>query len=470
MSNLVIGLEIHVELKTKHKLFCDCENTFSKVQNVHCCPICLGFPGVLPHLNKEAIMQGIKAGLLFGCDLQKSSTFDRKHYQYPDLPKGYQITQHSHPYALGGKIVLEDQIEILLDNLHIEEDAGKSLYQKGTKLLDFNRAGVPLVEIVTTPCITSATQARAVVEAIRDTLVSQGITDGKIQEGSIRCDINVSIQNHDKVEIKNVSGMRNVQKAIEYEAERQKTLIAQGAPIVQETRRWDEATKQTQKMRDKETVFDYCYMPEPDLPLLSLTTSMIQKAKRSLLPTKEEQLQSMAQQYGFTIQEGIFFIAHPFMIPYFEQVNKHIENPKWVIRWLMEEWKSCANSLSQAQNNVSLDRFLPDIQGFVWLLKTVKEGKMNPNNGKIALFTHLASGKAMEEIAKEKELFHSEISETEIRQFAIHLKNENASLVQEYLTGRQKIFAFFMGKMLLQFPNGDGKTISAIVKEVLQGC
>ncbi len=304
-----IGLEIHVELKTKTKMFCSCANLFGAEPNTLCCPTCLGLPGALPTLNEKAVEYAVMAGLALNCQVNHHSQMARKNYFYPDLPKGYQITQDRYPILENGFLDLEDGKRVHIERIHIEEDAGKLIHSGGRTLADYNRCGVPLIEIVTKPDIESADQAKNFLKKLRSILLYLGISDCKMNEGSLRCDVNLSVRKPGGVlgvrtEMKNINSFQFVGKAIEYEYHRQVDLLEQGIEIVRQTRRFDEATGKTVSMRSKEDAADYRYFPEPDLPPVYVDPKQVEEIAKRLPVLPDARIHMYQERYGISQKDA----------------------------------------------------------------------------------------------------------------------------------------------------------------------
>lgn len=302
----VIGLEVHAELKTESKVFCPCSASFGGAPNTQCCPVCMGMPGALPMLNEKAVEYAVMAGLAFGCRIAETAWFDRKNYFYPDLPKGYQITQAESPFCIGGEVELTGlgyEKKVRLRQIHLEEDAGKLIHTEEGTLIDFNRCGVPLIEIVSLPDITSAEEAKAYLNALRRVLLFMGISDCKMNEGSLRCDVNVSVHRPGEAhgvrcEVKNLNSVSYVGKAVDYEIKRQAELILSGGKVEEETRRFNENTGATESMRRKESVVDYRYFNEPNIPPVSLSAEYVENVKRQMPIMPSEAQKKLTEQYG----------------------------------------------------------------------------------------------------------------------------------------------------------------------------
>ncbi len=347
----VIGLEVHVQLKTRTKIFCGCLNRFGDPPNTHVCPVCLGLPGALPVLNKGAVELAIRAALALGCEVHETSIFARKNYFYPDLPKGYQISQYDRPLATDGRLELGSGSTarvVGIQRVHMEEDAGKLLHEgfpwsNEKSGVDFNRSGVPLIEIVSRPDIRSAQVAHEYLSLLKAVLLYTGVSDGNMEEGSLRCDANVSVRAKGdsglgtRTEIKNLNSFRNVAHAIEYEATRQVAMLEAGGTIVQETRLWNVERSETIPMRSKEDAHDYRYFPEPDLPPLGVSTAWIEEVRRSLPELPGEKRRRFVAEYGIPDYDAGVLTASSDLASYFEDTARRSGNPKAASNWVMSE-------------------------------------------------------------------------------------------------------------------------------------
>src|SRR2546426_4083379 len=347
----VIGLEIHAQLQTRTKIFCGCSTSFGAPPNSHVCPVCLGMPGALPVLNRAAVNYAIKAALALGCDIQPLSIFARKNYFYPDLPKGYQISQYERPLALGGglDITVDGQTRrVGLTRIHMEEDAGKSLHEgfpdsDRRTHLDYNRSGVPLIEIVSEPDMRSAAEAADFFSKLRDILVWLGVNDGNMEEGSLRCDANVSVRPAGqekfgtKAEVKNLNSFRYLQKALEYEIDRQIDIVESGGRVPQETRLWDSGAGRTLPMRSKEEAHDYRYFPEPYLPPLVVDAARIESVRATMPELPEARRRRFVAAYGLPEYDAGVLTQSAALARYFEAVAAGAGNPKSASNWVMGE-------------------------------------------------------------------------------------------------------------------------------------
>ena len=342
----VIGLEVHAELKTASKIFCACSTRFGASPNTQCCPICAGLPGAMPRLNRRAVELAILAGLALECEIAEVSGIDRKQYFYPDLPKAYQISQGEHPICRnGGLDITVDggtrRVGIL--RIHIEEDAGKLMHVDGKTLVDYNRCGVPLIEIVSTPSVRSGREAAAYVRELRDLLVACGITDGKMQEGSLRCDVNISLRPRGtdalgvRTEIKNINSFTFIEKAIDYEIARQSALLARGEQVERETRRYDAASGKTYSMRSKEQVKDYRFLTEPDLLSIRVTREEIESLRATLPEFPRARVARLMSACGLSEYDATQLVSDPCLADYFEAAQKHTVYAKTLASLILTE-------------------------------------------------------------------------------------------------------------------------------------
>lgn len=318
----VIGLEVHVELKTAKKIFCDCQSKFGGEPNTRVCPICYGMPGALPRLSHEVVELAVRAGIVLGCHINKESTFDRKNYYYPDLPKGYQITQYRTPICSGGGVPIGERT-IGLDRIHIEEDAGKLIHRDGVTLVDYNRCGVPLIEIVSLPEMHTPDEAKAYLNSLRKLLTYSGVSDCKMNEGSLRCDVNISVRRKgdsvcgSRCELKNLNSVNFVGRALEYEIERQCAILEDGGEVISETRRYNEDTGCTERMRSKESAVDYRYIAEPNIPTLCLSDEYIEDVKRQMPKSADEVAEELVSEYGVKPADAELITRSPSLAAYF---------------------------------------------------------------------------------------------------------------------------------------------------------
>ena len=345
MYEAVIGIEVHVELATKTKIFCDCRAAFGAPPNTNVCPVCMGLPGVLPSLNERAVHMAIKAGLALDCRIADVTRFDRKNYFYPDLPKAYQISQNELPICYGGGVDITvggEKKRVRIKRIHLEEDAGKLLHREGVgTLIDYNRCGVPLIEIVSEPDMRTSAEAKAYLTELRTALLYTGISDCRMDEGSLRCDLNVSVRKKGsaemgvRTEIKNVNSFAFAAKAIDHEIERQTALIERGEPMRPETRRFDEASGTTVLMRRKESEADYRFFPEPDIPPIYIEENKVEKIKKELPSMPKERRKRYIEEYGVSEDDARILTASPEIAEYFERAAERSEYPNTVANILL---------------------------------------------------------------------------------------------------------------------------------------
>ncbi|HCC00131.1 MAG TPA: Asp-tRNA(Asn)/Glu-tRNA(Gln) amidotransferase GatCAB subunit B, partial [Ruminococcaceae bacterium] len=346
---IVVGLEVHAELSTESKIFCGCENTFGGEPNTHCCPVCTGMPGTLPVLNKKALQFAVRAGLATDCKIAHFSKLDRKNYFYPDLPKAYQISQFDLPLCIGGHITLDSGKQIGITRIHIEEDAGKLVHDKVTRrtYVDYNRCGVPLIEIVSEPDLRSPEEVHEYVEKIRAILLYAGVSDCRMEEGSLRADVNVSVRKKGatefgtRTEMKNINSLRAIYRAVQGESKRQIEALESGEAILQQTRRWDDNKGKSRVMRTKEEADDYRYFPEPDIVPVRLNDEQIEKIRSSLPRLPAERLQDYVQK-GIPKDDAVIITSSRVLADFFEEASKtadSLEVAKWIIGEMMRQLK-----------------------------------------------------------------------------------------------------------------------------------
>lgn len=457
----VIGLEIHAELSTKSKLFCGCDTTFGQSENTAICPFCMGMPGTLPNLNKKAVELAVKAGLAFRCDIQKISSFDRKNYYYPDLPKAYQITQFFRPIALGGGLEIFDKF-IPIERIHIEEDAGK-LYHKGeNSLADYNRCSVPLIEIVTAPKITSAKMARAFAERVSRVLSYTQVCDCKMEQGSLRVDVNVSVCPEDsntlgtRTEIKNLNSFRAVEHAIEAESKRQIALINSGQRVVMQTLHFDDVKGKLTVLRTKEERVDYRYFPEPDIPNIELNDEYIENIKKSLPRLPHQVEKTLVEEYSLSTQAAEQISEERATAELFEAAALSTQNIKTLTSLFITELPR----IKRANNKPCL--LIP--QEIACLCNMVKDRKINNNAAKEIFEEMFLTGKKALELAEQKGFLIS-VTQGDIELAVKEVIEQNPVAVKQYVDGSQKVFGFLVGQIAKKF-NGAADPVK--IREILE--
>ena len=473
----VIGLEIHAQLQTRTKIFCGCSTGFGAPPNSQVCPVCLGLPGALPVLNAAAVDYAIKAALALGCDVQPQSIFARKNYFYPDLPKGYQISQYEQPLALGGGLDVTAAgaaSRIRLTRIHMEEDAGKSLHEgffdsARRTYVDYNRSGVPLIEIVSEPDMRSAAQAAEFFASLRDILVWLGVNDGNMEEGSLRCDANVSVRRRGqtalgtKAEVKNVNSFRYLEKAIDYEIDRQIEVIEGGGRVVQETRLFDSATGRTQSMRSKEEAHDYRYFPEPDLPPVIVDAARIERVRATMAELPQARRRRFAAAYGLPDYDAGVLTQSAALADYFEAVAADV-SPKAASNWMMGELLRTMNERGQAIEQVPLAP-----AALAGLIRLIEQGTISSSIGKDVFARMYDSGRAAREIVDAEGLAQNS-DEGALLAIIDAVLAANADAVAQYRAGQTRTFGFLTGQVM----KGSGgkanpKLASQLLKARLEG-
>lgn len=465
----VIGLEVHAQLKTKTKIFCGCSAVFSENANSNLCPVCLGHPGTLPVLNRTAVEFAIRLGIALDAEVNRHSIFARKNYFYPDLPKGYQISQFSLPVVGRGvvKIELEDGTikEIGVTRAHLEEDAGKSIHDRGeSTLVDVNRCGVPLIEIVSEPDLRSGSEAAAYLKKLRQTLLFLGICDGNMEEGSLRCDANISVRLRGeqklgtKTEVKNMNSFRNVERAINFEIERQIDILEDGGSIVQQTLLWNADRGIVTPMRSKEDSHDYRYFPDPDLMPLEIDDDWFERVKSSLPELPEAKKKRYQTVFNLPPYDASILTQQPDYTHYFEECVKYTQNYKEISNWIMTEALKVAN-----EEKILLTGFIIEPKRLAELVNLITSGVIS---GKIAkeVFALLLQEPTDPLTIVEREGLMQISNIAELEQVVEKLLDENPAQVQEYLSGKEKVAGFFVGKIMRETK---GKANPAVVNEIL---
>jgi aspartyl-tRNA(Asn)/glutamyl-tRNA(Gln) amidotransferase subunit B len=448
----LIGLEIHVELSTDKKMFCNCKNQYGADVNTLVCPVCLGLPGALPVIDRQAVEYALKAGLAFDCQIADVIRMDRKNYFYPDLTKGYQISQSDHPLCSGGYLEIEPEAgpkRITLDRIHIEEDTGKQLHtEDGTSLLDFNRSGVPLVEIVTNPDINSAEEAKLFLEKLRNTLKYIGISDVRMEEGSLRCDINLNVVDEDKgiktsvTEVKNLNSFRSAVKAIEYEEARHMKLLNDGESNVKETRRWDEVAGETIIMRRKYTADDYRFANEADITPIPVDRDWIQEIRKNLPELPHAKKVRFMEEHGLSEYDAGVLTQSQELAHFFEETLEHVKDAKLLGNWIM------GDVLRRLKDEgKDFDQMPISSKDLADLINLVKEDKINNNTGKKVLRDMFETGKAPGDIVKEKGLI--QISDAgELEKIVMETLDSNPQSIEDFKNGKDRAIGFLVGQIM----------------------
>ena len=452
----VIGLEVHVQLLTNSKIFCGCSTRFGDAPNSNTCPVCLGLPGTLPVLNKRVVEMATLASLALNCEVHEHSRFARKNYFYPDLPKGYQISQYELPLATGGRIEVEldgAKKRIGITRLHLEEDAAKNLHEgfseSATKAyVDYNRCGTPLCEIVSEPDMRAPEEAYAYLTTLRQILLYTGVSDCNMEEGSLRCDANVSVRLRGsrefgtKVEVKNLNSFRFLQKALEYEIERHIGVLESGGRILQETRLWNQSANRTDSMRSKEKAHDYRYFPEPDLLPVHVSAAWREEIRRNLPELPEAKRSRFVSAYGITPYDAEVLTGTQALANYFEAAAKAGASPKNTANWMQTE---LLRRLNDSGKEIDASPVSP--AALAELLKLVESGQITGAVGKKVFATMFESGRGAGEIVAAEGL--AQISDTSaIEQAARDVIAKNPENVAKYKSGNEGVFKFFVGQVM----------------------
>lgn len=482
----VIGLEIHAQLKTESKIFCGCSTRFGNEPNSNTCPVCLGLPGALPVLNRRVVELAARAALALNLHVNNTSIFSRKNYFYPDLPKGYQISQYDRPFSERGwvEIPTADRSEaghavewkskrFRITRLHLEEDAGKSVHEgmpeSATKShVDLNRSGVPLAEIVSEPDFRSSWEAYDYVQYLRRTLLYVDVCDGNMEEGNLRCDANVSVRPRGegklgtKVELKNLNSFRFLQRALEYEIDRQIAAIESGERIVQETRLWNERESKTYSMRSKEEAHDYRYFPEPDLPPLVVSEALVERARAAMPELPEDRRRRFLEEYGLSFDDAAQLTDTRAMADYFEAGVKAGGNPRaianWILNELVRELKNSGTEIGHSPVSA---------ESLAQLIRMIEGATISGKMAKEALVQMYKTGRTAEAIIGE--MGGAQVSDAaQIRELAEQAVASNAKQLEQYRGGKSALFGFFVGQVMkLSGGRANPQLVNSVLKEIL---
>lgn len=470
---VVIGLEVHAQLKTKSKIFAPDSTEFGNEQNTQISPITLGMPGVLPVLNKECVNMGIKLGLALNCEIPERCKFDRKQYFYPDLPKGYQISQYDEPICVNGHLNINGK-RIGITRAHLEEDAGKLVHVGANgiagstySLVDLNRAGTPLLEIVSEPDMRSSEEAKNYMEELRNIVRYIGVCDGNLEEGSMRCDANISIMPKGskefgtRAEIKNVNSFKALQRAIEYEIDRQIELVEDGEEVVQETRLWDDGEGVTKSMRGKEDAHDYRYFPEPDLMPLSISREWVEDIRKTL-PELPAQKRTRYMSLGLSEYDASVIVEQMESALFFDKTLELGADAKLAVNFMMGP---IAAHLKEEHINITDTKLTPE--NLAELLTMIEKGTISNNIGKQIIIDMMNDGTQASKIIEAKGL--SQITDVNaIRKMVEEVVNNNPNQVEQYKSGKTNLFGFFVGQVMKATKGkANPKTVNDILKELL---
>jgi len=467
---VVIGLEVHVELQTESKLFCSCPNSFVPEPNVNTCPVCLGFPGARPRLNSHAVRQALTASLALNCEIALFSYFDRKNYFYPDMPKGYQLSQYFEPIGSDGYLVVEDDSgqpkTVRIARVHMEEDAGKLVHAAGgaSSMVDYNRAGVPLVEIVTRPDLRSSGESRRYLEQLKRILQYARVSDCKMEEGSLRCDANISLRPvgsetlGSKTELKNMNSFKAVEKSLEHEIKRQKNILKRNEEVPSQTLRWEEDRQETIVMRGKLEAHDYRCFTDPELAPIELAPEEVDRVRKALPEMAEARAARFISDYGLPEYDAGVLTSSRCLADYFETCLKSYNNPKVVSNWIMGELSAHLNLAG-----LEADQCLFRAEDLADLLKMIDEGLISGKIAKDVLEKSFQSGKTPRLVVEEEGLLqisdHSELEAVVEKVLA-----ENPDSVEKYRSGATKVIGFLVGQVMKET---GGKANPGLVNELL---
>lgn len=466
---LVAGFETHVELSTKTKIFCGCTTQFGGEPNTHCCPICIGLPGTLPKLNRQVVKYAIMAGLATNCKIATVAKMDRKNYTYPDLSKAYQISQYDKPLCENGYIQLSNGRKIRILRIHIEEDAGKLIHERGNTYVDYNRGGVPLIEIVTEPDFRSVDEAKEYVEKLQQIMRYIGVSDCRMQEGSMRCDVNISVREEGskrlgtRTEIKNMNSINNIAKAMEYEFYRQVDLIERGDKVIQETLRFDDTTGTTSPMRGKEDANDYRYFRDPDLVTIITNDEEVEEIRQMLPELPEAKLARYVEEYNIPEKDAQLLTKYRRVSEYFDKAIEGLKVPKTVSNFIIGSMFRRIETEAEKENFA----VATTPQQLNQLVKMIEDKKIQNNLAKQTLEKMLDTGKPCTDFIDENDLGGiDEITLAEMCQNAI---NNNPNAVIDYKNGKEKALMALLGNVMKQSRGkADAQSVKAKLKELIE--
>lgn len=470
---LVIGIEVHVQLKTNSKIFCSCPNKFGQEPNTNICQVCTGHPGVLPILNRKVVDYAIMAGFATNCSIRQECDFARKHYMYPDLPKNYQITQADLPICYDGYIPVEcadgSEKKVRLIRIHIEEDAGKNTHGVGGKSwVDLNRAGTPLLEVVSHPDISSTYEARSYLTRLHTLVRYIGISDANMDEGSFRADINISMRKKGakeygvKVELKNINSFKFIASAIEHEIERQIQCLENNQPIYQETRLWDNKQQKTIFMRSKEEAMDYRYFTEPDLPLIKIDDAWLERIKKTIPELPHDKFKRFQQEFGLTAYEADILIEEQKLANFFEESARISQKPKQTSNWILRD---LLGYLKEHKLEIEDTKITP--KSIAELVLSLDKGVINSKVAQEVFIDMIQTGKTVDAIVQEKGL--QQIGSVEdLEAIVIKIVNDNPDSVAKYRGGNERLFTFFVGQAMKETKGkGNPVIINDLIKKHL---
>ncbi len=468
----VIGLEIHIQLNTQTKTFCSCSTEYGDASNSHTCPVCLGLPGALPVLNEEALHKGIMAGLALNCEVADRSVFARKNYFYPDLPKSYQISQYESPLSKKGFVIVKDdngrEKKIGITRAHLEEDAGKLVHDedpKGPSFVDFNRCGVPLLEIVTEPDIRTADEAYRFLQAIKEIMQYTQVSECNMEKGELRVDVNISLRKEGqegfgvKQEIKNMNSFANVKRALEYEIKRQTKILRSGGTLTQETRLFDQRKNATLPMRTKEEAHDYRYFPDPDLVPVVINSGLIEKTEKSLPELPEAKRKRFTVQYGLTDYDAGILCSSFRLANYFEEASTDYNKPKKIANWIISELMRVLN-----EKKIEVDQCIVTPPMLRELFDLMDSGAISGKIAKDVFDEMVSSGEWARHIVEKKGL-KQVTDKDEIVSIVNEVLQENEKVVTDYKGGKNKAFGFLVGQVMKKTK---GKASPQVVNEMLK--